>query len=80
MDAAMPDGLVCEDEMRDKPYPLGLVLTKLKGLVRGKRQALQTATATKLARINDDNSITDEQRKEKLAPLFKKIGWEPVYK
>lgn len=82
-DAAMPEGLVSECEMRDKPYPLPLVLSKLKGLVRvvrGKRHAIQTTTATRIAAINDDDWITDEERKRKLAILFSKIGWKPVYK
>lgn len=32
-----------------------------------------------IASINDDATITDQGRKDKLAPLFKTLGWKPIY-
>lgn len=78
-DASMPDSLASPAEVSN-PYPVARVVEKLSGLVRGKYIAIQTAAATKIARINDAEDITDDQRKRKLAPLFAKIGWKPVYK
>lgn len=36
-------------------------------------------SAWEIARINDNRSISDSKRKLQLAPLFAKIGWQPIY-
>jgi hypothetical protein len=33
----------------------------------------------RIARINDCERLTDADRKKRLAPLFRKIGWKPLY-
>lgn len=78
--AAMPCDLSDAASMNGRPHPVSTVLSRLKGLVRGKHKAMSTELASKIQTINDKANIDDDERKQRLATLFAQIGWKPVYK
>lgn len=75
----MPNHL-CSTYYMQKPYMVSTVVSKLRGLVRDVKVGVGTAIAAKLALINDDERISDAERKKKLDPLFRKIGWRAIYR